>query len=144
MQAVACGATRTQAFYMSNRILITTGEKQGAATLGDAVDMESRIVVGRGADKAFARRCVAIRAISDAAQEDLPVDFNEAITPRGDISLKKVFRELARHPQVLASLVRFGVRSRRAAESLALFLDRYVLALARAKQMERSTGVAAI
>lgn len=128
-KAAMCGAKLADAFYMSDRILVTADQKRMAAPLGDAVDMESRIVVDRCQDAAFAARCVAIRAISDTAQEDLPIDFNRTVTLVGSISLGKVMKELIHRPQALPALVRFGLQSRRAAESLARFLDRYVSAL---------------
>ena len=78
----------------------------------------------------FAEKIVAIRAISDTADEDLPLDFNRVTDISGDVSIKRILGEVAGAPSSIPALVRFGKRSRIAAESLASFLERYLQALA--------------
>lgn len=141
-KAVSCGAKFVEAFYMSDRILVSKEEKQAVAHLGDAVDMESRIVVGRSMDKGLVERCVAIRAISDCANEALPLNLNQAVDDAGNISLKKVLKELAQQPLAMPSLIRFGVNSRKAAATLAILLERYISSLARTPAEERLQEVA--
>ena len=79
--------------------------------------------------KAWGARAVAIRAISDSVMDDLPLDFSKTLTKLGEVSVSRVVSAVARQPNRLPSLVRFGRQSRRAATALADFLDRYVNAL---------------
>lgn len=128
--AEASGAKVVEAFYTSERILVRAEEKRKVSDLADAVEMESRQVVGQGRLPGWrGSRCVAIRAISDGVDEDLPLDFNKVLDLRGDVNTRQIIAEVARRPQVLPSLARFGWQSRRAAGALAVFLDRYIAAL---------------
>jgi hypothetical protein len=79
--------------------------------------------------KAWGARAVVLRAISDLAEEDLPIDFNRTISKENQISVAKVMVELAKNPFALPGLLRFGRQSRYAAQRLATFLDGYVQAL---------------
>jgi adenosylhomocysteine nucleosidase len=90
--------------------------------------MESGEVLYEAA--AFGAKGIAVRAISDAADEDLPLDFNRVTTPSGEVSIPRVLAEVVRHPLSTPALMRFGNQSRMAAEKLAAFLDRYVEAVA--------------
>ena len=128
--AEVCGAKVVEAFFTTDRILVRAEEKRKLGDLADAVEMESRRVVGQGQLPGWRdSRCVAIRAISDEVDENLPLDFNKMLDFRGDVNTRQVMAEVGRRPQVLPSLIRFGWRSRRAARSLAVFLDRYIAAL---------------
>ena len=42
---------------------------------------------------------VAIRAISDLADEDLPLDMNEVFTDEGQVSIPRILGQVALHPQ---------------------------------------------
>ena len=97
------------------------------ASSGDVVEMESYFVL-RAAAGAHVP-AVAVRAISDAVEEDLPMDFNRVLDSQGAVRMRRLVGELAREPRRISGLVRFGMRSRRAAHALADFLDRYLLAL---------------
>jgi hypothetical protein len=79
---------------------------------------------------ALGARTIAIRAISDSVEEDLPMDFNRVVTGNGDVSIPRVLGQIARHPAALPALVKFGKQSRAAAEKLAAFLDCYLESLA--------------
>jgi nucleoside phosphorylase len=128
--AEMCGAKIVETFYTSDRIVVRAEEKRKLAGLADAVEMESRRVIGQARLPGWHdSRCVAVRAISDRADEDLPLDFNEMLDLRGNVSVRKIIAETIRRPRVVPPLVRFAWQSRHAAKSLAAFLDRYVLAL---------------
>jgi len=71
----------------------------------------------------------AIRAISDAADEGLPMDLSGVLDHEGKVKASKVARSLARGPHKLPALLRLGRNTRRAATNLAEFLDAYVLDL---------------
>jgi hypothetical protein len=59
------------------------------------------------------------------------------------VSIPRVLGQVAMRPQSLPGLVRLGRKSKQAAESLAEFLDRYILALSvRAKPLESQAAAA--
>jgi hypothetical protein len=70
-----------------------------------------------------------IRAISEASDEDLPIDFTEAVAPDGRVKIVSLLRQLIGRPAKIPDLVRFGLRSKGAACKLAPFLDGFVESL---------------
>lgn len=126
--AVSAGAKRVASFYTADRVIVRADEKQRLGTLADAVEMESGEILFEAA--AFGARVVAVRAISDASGEDLPLDFNKVSTEEGDVSIRKIVQEAVGSPGSIPSLIRFGQQSRQAAETLAQFLERFVRRLA--------------
>ena len=124
-----CGARIAGRFHTADRVISAASEKQRLGAEADAVDMESFEVLKES--MAYGARSVVIRAISDTAQEDLPLDMDRILTGDGRVSRSRVLGQLARRPWALPGLLRLGARSKRAAEGLASFLDAYVTALAR-------------
>ncbi|HWZ97310.1 MAG TPA: hypothetical protein VN025_06075 [Candidatus Dormibacteraeota bacterium] len=125
--AVAMGAKKVPLFYTVDRVVLTAVEKHKLGAFADAVEMEScGVLVEAGL---FAARTVAIRAISDTSEDDLPLDFNKVTNDSGDVSMKRILGEVVSAPGSIPALIRFGQRSRLAAESLANFLERYLQAL---------------
>lgn len=122
------GALAVDSFYSAEHVIGLASEKRELASLADAVEMESREVLYEVA--AFGARGVAIRGISDRADQNLPLDFNRVVTSTGEVSIPRVLGEMVRHPSSTAGLIRFANQSRVAAEKLAAFLDRYVEAVA--------------
>jgi adenosylhomocysteine nucleosidase len=90
-------------------------------TGADAVEMESHII--RGICNRKGIPCVTIRAISDSAEEDLPLDFNRFLTPRSTISYPKLLWTLARRPSCVPALLRFHQATKEAARRLGRVLD---------------------
>jgi len=125
--AVALGAKKVSSFYTSDHVIFSAAEKRELGVLADAVEMESFEVLLEGG--MFAEKTVAIRAISDAAAEDLPLDFNRAADSSGEISMTRVLAQVVGSPASVPSLVRFAQRSKSAAKALAGFLERYLLAV---------------
>ncbi len=121
------GARAVNSFYSADRVISLASEKRELGKVADAVEMESGEVLYEAA--AFGAKGIAIRGISDAADEDLPLDFNKVMTSAGEVSIPRVLGEVVRHPLSTPALVRFGNQSRIAAEKLAAFLDRYVEAV---------------
>jgi nucleoside phosphorylase len=140
-QAVALGAKSAEAFYTSEKVLTTAQQKSQLATKADVVDMESFDVVKEG--YAWGARGVAIRAISDRADENLPIDFNRTISSDNRVSVLRVLAEVAKNPSTLGPLIRFGKQSHRAAEALAQFLETYVDGLVQPVARQHSLKVAA-
>jgi adenosylhomocysteine nucleosidase len=139
--ASASGAKIVDAFYSADRVLVRAEEKQQLGSKADAVEMESGDILLEAV--AFGAKVIAIRGISDAADEDLPLDFNRATTDSGNISIQRVLKQAALHPRSVLALIRFGLQSRRAAAHLARFLDGFVEKVAQAQLPKRSEEVSA-
>ena len=77
--------TRRGSLVTVDEVAGTVRSKRRLARLGaDAVDMEAGSVAAVAADQGLPFYCV--RAISDHARQDLPLDFNRAIRPDGAFS----------------------------------------------------------
>ncbi len=126
--AAGCGAHLAELFLTSERVLVESQEKLRLGQMADAVEMESYPVLAEAARHGVP--AVAIRAVSDTCETDLPYDFSRAVDARGRIRLAGVLAQVARQPQRLPALLRVARDARRAAESLAAFLDAYVGSLA--------------
>jgi hypothetical protein len=72
---------------------------------------------------------VAVRAISDASDEDMPVDFGRILDSHGHLKMGGLLKEVGFSPYRIPLLIQFGRQSRAAGKSLADFLDRYVYAI---------------
>jgi adenosylhomocysteine nucleosidase len=139
--AVKHGAKSVGAFYTADKVLTTAEQKSLLATKADVVEMESFNVVKEG--YAWGARGVAIRAISDRADEDLPIDFNRTISSENRVSIPRILAEVAKNPGTIGPLIRFGKQSRGAAEVLARFLETYVTELVELVSTQDSLKVAA-
>ena len=126
--AASCGARRVPAFVTSASVALTAGEKRRLAAVAEAVETESYGVLKAANNLGIP--AVAIRAVSDEVDEDLPLDFNRVTDAQGHLSKSKLFSLLAGRPHRIPALVRLGRSSRRAADRLAGFLDAYVGVLA--------------
>ena len=136
------GASVVDRFYSAERAIGTAHEKRHLGETADAVEMESFQVLLRARTDGIP--AVAIRSISDSVDEDLPLDMNEVFTESGEVSVPRVLGQVAMRPQSLPALIRLGRKSKQAAESLAEFLDHYIVALSqRAKALESGTTEAA-
>jgi nucleoside phosphorylase len=125
---VRCGATPVDFFQSVDAVVTSSPDKQRLSNAADAVDIESFSIMSR------AQRCgvpaVAIRAVSDPVEQDMPIDFNEAIDERGAIHWASPVLQIVKAPRRVPQLIRFGRDSLRAARNLAAFLDRYVMEMA--------------
>gem|GEM_PF-306989 len=126
--AMACGATAVETFLTSETIIASSLEKESLASTADVVEMESAHILAAAQNRQV--RAVAVRSVSDIAEEDLPLDFHKIADERGHVKVRGLLKELALHPYRLPLLIRFGRHSRAAAVALADFLDRYVPSLA--------------
>ena len=126
-QAVSLGAKPVENLITMERLVSTGEEKTRIAFHGEAVDMESAFVMSHFA--AAGVPVVTIRAISDGANEDLPIDFDRCLTRQGAIKPMRLVNQIVRRPGSLPNLVRFGRQSNQAAKRLAEFLDQFAEAL---------------
>jgi len=122
--ALAQGAKDANCLFTTDEILVKASQKKSCASRAQSVDMESFEIVK--AASAWGARSVVIRAISDAATEDLPINFNLTLSSQNQVSLRKVLTQLAKNPLALPSLIRFGRQSKRAGALLATFLENYL------------------
>ena len=139
--ARACGAKVADAFYSVDRVLVRSSEKSELGAKADAVEMESGDIMLEAV--AFGARVIAIRGISDAVEEDLPLDFNRITSESGDLSVTKVLTQVAAHPGSIPKLIRFGWQSRSAAERLAIVLEACIQKLVTTDIMKQATEVSA-
>ncbi|MCU0783817.1 MAG: hypothetical protein MUF81_07160 [Verrucomicrobia bacterium] len=122
---VAAGA-KSAKFFCATRIAVTAAEKQELRrTSGaDAVEMES------GAIHAVCRErgipCATVRAISDTAGEDLPLDFNELSDADLSLNYAKLAWVIAKSPGKIPALWRLQKNCKFAAERLAEVLVKAV------------------
>lgn len=110
-------------FLCLKRIADTAVEKEQIwrNTKKDAVEMESGVIL-KIADEhhiPFA----TIRVISDAADEDLPINFNHLMTSDMRIHFPKLLWTLARKPSTIPKLIRFNKSIQRSAKNLAQCLS---------------------
>jgi hypothetical protein len=79
--------------------------------------MESAVVEGVCRESGI--ECLTVRAISDTACENLPLDFNALMTPEQKLSPAKLALAILKAPQKIPVLVRLGKNSAFAAKQLA-------------------------
>ena len=106
-------------FVHTDRILITAREKADlrGRTGADAVDMESAVIRERA--RAAGVPSATIRVVSDAAGEELPLDFNELMTPDMRLHYPSLIGQLMVSPGRIPCLMGFGRRTALAARALA-------------------------
>jgi len=126
--AAQAGALVVNVFLTSETIVATAREKQLLSVSGSVVEMETTYVLAEAVRRQVP--AVAVRSISDTAEEDLPVDFQRIADSRGHVKVGGLLKELVLHPHRLPLLVRFGQQSRASSEALADFLDRYISLIA--------------
>lgn len=125
--AAASGAKVVNVSLTSEKIVSTAEEKEALSQKGTIVEMESAHIL-----RAVVREHlpgVAVRAISDAADEDLPVDFARILDSRGHLKMGGLLKEVGLSPYRIPLLLQFARQGRAAGRSLADFLDRYIAAI---------------
>jgi nucleoside phosphorylase len=126
-EAVRLGASPIDNLITLDRLVKTAEEKSQLSFFGEAIDMESAIVMSRFATTGA--QVMALRVISDGAAEDLPLDFDRCLTPQGAIRPMSLVNQIVKRPENLPNLIRFGRQSYKAAQTLAEFLEKFVLSV---------------
>jgi adenosylhomocysteine nucleosidase len=134
-----CGGKIVERCLTTGRIVRSAAEKSSLGAEAEIVEMESYEVLSEAS--AWGARGIAIRAVSDAANETLPIDFSQTITETGGVSYWRVLREVAKHPGSMPGLIRFGRNTRDAANKLAEYLDHFFAALAERARVPGSNGM---
>jgi len=118
-QRLADAGAKNASFFSATRIATTITEKKQlhAATGADVVEMESGTILAICRESRIP--CAMVRAISDTAGEDLPLDFNELSRP--DMSLKygKLAWVVAKAPWKIGALIQLHKKTSFAAQQLA-------------------------
>ena len=114
---VELGAIRAQ-FHCSTRIASRSVEKRSLweSTRADAVEMESGVIRQICLERKIPS--ATVRAISDTAQQDLPLDFNALMTPGWQIDYRKLLWKLLRRPGTVPALLAFQRHTKMAARNL--------------------------
>ena len=126
-RAAETGAKLVERFLVTDRVIATAAEKQQLGARGDAVEMEGAYILAAAAQRGV--RAVAIRSVSDAVDQDLPLDFDRTFDDYGRVKISSVFRQVAVKPGRIGGLIRLAEGSARAAGSLASFLNAFVQTL---------------
>jgi adenosylhomocysteine nucleosidase len=125
-QRLADADAKHASFFSASRIATTVAEKKQlhTATGADVVEMES------GAILAICREsripCAMVRAISDTAGEDLPLDFNALSNPDMSLDYGKLAWAIARAPRKIGALIHLHKKTSFAAQQLADVLAKVV------------------
>jgi adenosylhomocysteine nucleosidase len=127
-QALEMGAIAADCLLTSDEVMVKASVKRACSSRAQSVDMESFEIVKEA--QAWGARSVVVRAISDSAKEDLPLNFNLTFSKKRQVSVPKIVRELAKNPLALPAVLRFAGQSRKAAEKLGRFLDAYLQTMA--------------
>jgi adenosylhomocysteine nucleosidase len=122
LSAGACPVT----FYCSSRVATSVTEKKRLweETGADAVEMESEII--RAICKAHGIPSATIRVISDAANENLPLDFNALMTSDQKLNYLKLICTLVMSPGKIPALLRLQRQTQIAARNLAGVLSKVI------------------
>lgn len=113
-------------FYCSSRVATTAVEKAELrrATDADAVEMESEAIQTVCRERGIP--CATVRVISDAAGEDLPLDFNRLAKADLNLDYGKLAVAIAKSPKKIPALMKLQKQTRMAAAALADVLVRVV------------------
>ena len=115
-------------FHCADHVAVTAAEKRDlrSKTLCDAVEMESGVIHDLCRQRALP--CATVRAISDTANDDLPLDFNQLVDERQRLSALRLAGAILRRPWAIPGLMRLGRHSGLAAHNLAHSLARITAA----------------
>jgi len=121
----AAGAELSK-FLCAPRVATTVAEKQEMrrTTGADAVEMESEAIHAVCRERGIP--CATVRVISDTANENLPLDFNQLAKPDLSLDYGKLAWAVARSPGTIGALLSLQKNCRFAAGQLAESLAKVI------------------
>ena len=120
--AVQCGAKVAPRLLTLPRIARTVSEKTHLASLGDAADMESLLLMKQWS--AHGIPSLALRVILDPVDMPMTCDFEAAMDADGQVQITRVLAQLAHGPHLLPDFLRLWRMSHRCLGTLARYLDK--------------------
>jgi adenosylhomocysteine nucleosidase len=125
-QRVSGARLHKSVLVTTNRVLITAHEKREwkQRTGAVAVDMESAAAASAAVE--CGAKWISVRAITDDAEQDLPLDFNRLTDEHGNISSARITMAVLLRPWAVPGLMRLGKNSTLAGKNLALFLESFL------------------
>lgn len=121
--AVDCGARQIERMATSKTLVARAEQKKQLGSEAEVVEMESYTILAEAARSGVP--AVAIRAISDTADFNMPYDFERARDAHGQIRTIGVLSQVLRRPAGLPSLLKLSRNTHFAARRLADFLDAF-------------------
>ena len=111
-------------FHCATRVATTVAEKTALrkSTGADVVEMESQFIRQLCRERKIPS--ATLRAISDSALDDLPLDFNELMTEDDSLSFSKLALALMKSPGKIPQLMQLQKNTRLAAEKLGAVLEK--------------------
>lgn len=125
--AVDCGARQVERFATSRTLVAHAEQKRRLMGQAEAVEMESYTILAEAAR--YGVPAVAVRAISDTAEFDMPYDFESVQDARGQIRMGGLVAQVLRLPFGLPALLTLARDCRMASNQLADFLDMFTRTL---------------
>jgi adenosylhomocysteine nucleosidase len=119
--AVDCGAKQIERFATSRTLLASAQQKRHLGNEAEAVEMESYTILAEAAR--YGVPSVAIRAISDTVDFNMPYNFESACDARGQIRITSIVGQVLRRPSGLPALLTLARDCRTASRHLEDFLD---------------------
>jgi adenosylhomocysteine nucleosidase len=113
-------------FFTAPRIATTVAEKKKLRdeTGADVVEMESGAILAVCRESQIP--CAMVRVISDAADENLPLDFNKLSRPDMSLHYGKLFLAIAKSPWKIGALMELQKKTNFAAVQLAEVLENFI------------------
>ena len=125
-EGLTSAGARPVKFHCADRIATTVAEKAELrqSTGADVVEMESAVIgaICREHNLAYA----TVRVISDAADEDLPLDFNLLSKPDRSVDYGRLAWAVAKSPGKIRGLRRLQRQTQFAANQLAGVLTKII------------------
>jgi nucleoside phosphorylase len=114
---LAAGACQAR-FHFSDRIAVTAAEKKALRECSgaDAVEMESQVI--RSLCKELKIPSATVRVISDAADENLPLDFNALMSADQKLNYGRLLLNVLGSPRKIPALLRLQRQTKLAARNL--------------------------